>query len=95
MRLEDVIQRPLISEKTARQRELANEYCFAVHPGANKYLVREAIEKFFKVKVIAVHTLTMAAKRKRQKGRLGKISHWKKAIVRLREKETIQLFEGK
>lgn len=95
MRLEDVIQKPLLTEKAARQRERFNEYCFAVRTQANKYQIRAAIEKFFKVKVVSVRTLTMGGKLKRSGRRLGQMSDWKKAFVRLREKETIQLFEGK
>lgn len=81
MRLTDVIQRPLVTEKATRQGEAANEYFFAVHAKANKHLIREAVEKLFKVKVVSVRTLSKPG--------------WKKAMVRLREKETIKLFEGK
>lgn len=95
MRLEDVIERPLITEKAAARAELANEYFFAVHRQATKTLVRHAVEKLFKVKVISVHTMTVPGKRRRFGRHIGKGSDWKKAIVKLKEKQKIELFEGK
>ena len=95
MRLEDVIGRLLITEKAAKQRELANEYFFAVNPKANKNLIREAVEKLFGVTVIAVRTLNRRGKHKRHGKNITKRPDWKKAIVRLKEKETIKMFEGK
>ncbi|MDO8494673.1 MAG: 50S ribosomal protein L23 [Deltaproteobacteria bacterium] len=95
MRVEDVIQRPLVTEKAARQTEKANEYLFAVHPRATKGMIREAVETLFKVNVVSVHTTTMPGKYKRVGKHFGKTTDWKKAYVRLKEKETIQIFEGK
>ena len=95
MRLEDVIQRVLITEKAAKQRELANDYYFAVTPKANKNLIREAVEKLFGVTVIAVHTMNRLGKHKRRGKNSTKRPDWKKAIVRLKEKDTIKMFEGK
>lgn len=95
MRIEEVIQRPLVSEKAARQTEKANEYFFAVHPKANKYLIRQAVERLFGVHVVAVHTMNRQGKSKRFGKQTGKMSDWKKACIRLREKETIKIFEGK
>lgn len=95
MRLEEVIQRLLITEKAAKQRELANEYFFAVHAKANKSLIREAVEKLFGVTVIGVRTMSVHGKKKKQGRFISRRSDWKKAIVRLKEKETIKAFEGK
>ena len=95
MRLEDIIQKPLVTEKGSRQAEKVNEYLFAVHPGATKGMIREAVEKLFKVNVVAVHTTIMPGKYKRVGKHFGKTNDWKKAYVRLKEKETIQIFEGK
>lgn len=94
MRLEDVIQRPLVTEKAARQMARANEYFFAVHDRANKHLIRQAVEHFFGVHVISVRTMTVRGKWKRLGRGRAKAGDWKKAMVRLQEKETIKIFEG-
>lgn len=94
MKLEEVIQRPLVTERGAKGREAANEYFFAVHPKADKNLIREAVEKLFNVKVLSVRTMNVLGKFKRVGKGIGRKPDWKKAIVRLREKETIKLFEG-
>ncbi len=95
MRLDQVIQRLLITEKATRQREQANEYFFAVHLRANKNLIREAVETLFGVTVIGVRTMNMQGKKKKQGRFIARRPDWKKAIVRLKEKETIKAFEGK
>ena len=94
MRLEDVTQKPLITEKAAKQREVANEYFFAVHPQADKNMIRLAVEKLFGVKVIGVYTMHRRGKEKMFGRRRGRTSDWKKAIVKLRAKDTIKVFEG-
>lgn len=94
MRLEEVIQRPLITEKGAKQREKANEYFFAVHPKADKNMIRLAVEKLFGVKVLHVYTMNVTGRTKRVGAKVAKMSDWKKAIVKLAEKETIKAFEG-
>ena len=94
MRLEDVIIKPLITEKGTLQKEKMNEYFFAVDPRANKYLIREAVETIFKVHVVGIWTMNMEGKRKRVGRHFGKTNPWKKAIVRLKEKETIKIFEA-
>lgn len=90
-----MIQRPLITEKAAKQREAVNEYFFAVHPKADKNLIRLAVEKLFGVKVIGVKTMNVAGRYKRFGNRTGQTPDWKKAIVRLKEKQTIKALEGK
>lgn len=94
MRLEDVIQKPLITEKAAKQKEAANEYFFAVAPDATKILIRQAVEKLFKVKVLRVHTMMPHPKKKRVGKFFGRVPAWKKAIVTLKEGEAIKIFEG-
>lgn len=94
MKPENVIIKPLITEKGTRQQEKANEYLFAVDPKANKYQIREAVETIFSVNVVGVWTSNMEGKRKRVGRHIGKTRPWKKAIVRLKEKETIKIFEG-
>lgn len=95
MRIQDVIRRPLITEKTTLQRELANTYSFEVAAGANKVEVRKAVESQFKVKVAEVRIANMHGKERRQGRFVGRQPDWKKAIVRLAEGEKqIEFFEG-
>ena len=98
LRLEEVIRRPLITEKNTWLME-QNQYTFEVHPDANKLQVREAVEATFSVKVKAVNTLNVKPKKKaryvrRGAGRIhGATAQWKKAIVTLQPGEHIDLFE--
>lgn len=95
MKVLDVLQRPLITEKAARCQQTANEYCFQVHPKANKHQIRRAVEQLFQVHVVGVKTLTVPGKRKKAGRYVAQSSDWKKAIVKLHEKDTIKMFEGK
>ncbi|MCB9506813.1 MAG: 50S ribosomal protein L23 [Myxococcales bacterium] len=90
-RLYDVIKRPLQTEKTVAAGE-HNKYAFEVALDANKFSVREAVEKLFDVKVTEVHTAVMPGKRKRFGRTFGKRSNWKKATVTLAEGDKIDLF---
>ncbi len=95
MRIQDVIRRPVITEKTTLQRELANTYAFEVAMGANKIEVRRAVETQFKVKVAEVRIARMYGKERRQGRWSGRRPDWKKAYVRLAEGEKpIEFFEG-
>lgn len=98
LRLEEVIRRPLITEKNTWLME-KSQYTFEVHPDANKIQIREAVEETFSVKVKAVNTLNVKPKKKsrfvrRGAGRIfGATKGWKKAIVTLQPDEHIDLFE--
>lgn len=98
LRLEEVLRRPLITEKNTWLME-QNQYTFEVHPDANKIQIREAVQATFSVKVKAVNTLNVKAKKKsryvrRGAGRIrGASPGWKKAIVTLHPGEHIDLFE--
>ena len=89
-----IIKRPLVTEKSTRLKEAANQIAFVVDPRANKIQIRQAVEKLFKVKVKAVRTMNLVGKRKRMGRFLGWKSDWKKAIVTLQEGERIEFFEG-
>ncbi len=89
-----IIKRPLITEKSNRQKEEANQIGFVVDPKATKIEIRQAVEKLFKVKVRRVHTMNLVGKRKRMGRFLGWKSDWKKAIVTLKEGDRIEFFEG-
>ena len=88
-----IIVRALITEKGSILREKGNKYIFHVDSGANKIEVKHAIEKIFSVHVTNVRTMIVAGKEKRLGRFSGHRPDWKKAVVSLREGETIELFE--
>lgn len=86
-----VIRKVQITEKGTSLQGL-NKYLFEVHPDANKVDVRRSVEKLFKVKVTAVNTMTYRGKRKRERTvRYGKRSDWKRAVVTLKEGDSIEM----
>ncbi|MCQ2611926.1 MAG: 50S ribosomal protein L23 [Treponema sp.] len=93
MKYNDVLIKPVISEKASALRE-QNKYVFVVHPEATKTDVKEAVKKLFNVKVISCTTINVMGKEKRLRGRPGLTSAYKKAIVRVADGETIKVFEG-
>ena len=95
MRIEDVIRRPLLTEKSTIQRETSETYAFIVAPSANKVEVRRAVEAQFKVKVAEVRIANMHGKWRRYGRFIGQRPDWKKAYVRLAKGEkSIEFFEG-
>jgi large subunit ribosomal protein L23 len=98
LRLEDVIRRPLITEKNTILMELG-QYSFEVAPEANKFQIKAAVEQTFNVSVRAVNTLNVKPRKKsrtasRRGGRIeGTQAGWKKAIVTLAPGERIDVFE--
>jgi large subunit ribosomal protein L23 len=91
---QDVVKRPLITEKSERGRETDQHYAFEVHRDATKIQVKNAVEKLFGVHVVAIRTAISRGKNKRVGRSIGRRPNWKKAVVTLREGETISLFEG-
>lgn len=89
-----MIVRPVITEKTTLMRGKDNKYCFEVAAGANKQEVKTAIEKLFKVKVEGVNVMNVLGKFRRVRGKLGKKSNWKKAIVTLKEGDKIAVLSA-
>jgi large subunit ribosomal protein L23 len=92
--LHRTIVRPLITEKSSAAYQDRQEYTFEVHPDASKPQIRSAIEQLFGVKVTGVWTSNQRGKEKRMGKTVGKRPNWKKAIVKLREGDTIEIFEG-
>ena len=87
----EVIIRPVISEHSYVMME-NNTYTFEVATDSNKIEIAQAIEKIFDVKVIKVNTLNVKSKPKRQRYVEGRTRTWKKAMVTLKEGDTIELF---
>ena len=90
----EIIRRPLITEKTNIQKEIANQLTFEVDRRANRIEIKRAIETAFKVRVASVQTMQVKGKVKRRGRNLGKRRDWKKAIVTLMPGERIDFFEG-
>jgi len=82
-RLMKVLLGPLVSEKTTRAAELANQVVFKVSPDATKPEIKQAVEMLFEVKVDGVTVSNVRGKVKRSGQTLGKRKNWKKAYVRL------------
>ena len=94
MRVQDVIVRPLITEKSTELRDEKNVVAFEVDRRANKIQVKEAVEAQFKnVKVSDVRIANVHGKVRRQGRFVGRRPDWKKAYVRLSSGQ-IDLFEG-
>jgi large subunit ribosomal protein L23 len=88
-----VIIRPVVSEKTYVLAE-AGKYTFRVNDRAHKTQIRQAIESLFDVKVVEVRTSSVKSKPKRRGHTSGRSRQWKKAIVQVREGDTIPIFRG-
>jgi large subunit ribosomal protein L23 len=90
----EIIRRPVITEKTSIQKEIANQLTFEVDRRANRIEIKRAIETAFKVRVASVQTMQVKGKVKRRGRNIGKRRDWKKAIVTLMPGERIDFFEG-
>jgi large subunit ribosomal protein L23 len=89
----EVLLAPVVSEKSYSLIE-DRKYSFRVHADAHKTQVRQAVEQLFGVKVVKVNIVMVKPKPKRRNFIKGSRPGWKKAIVQLREGETIDIFEG-
>lgn len=87
MNANEIIRRPLVTEKSTLLREAGNIIAFEVSPKANKIQVKDAVEELFKVKVEEVRLFNVRGKMKRMGRYEGKRRDWRKAYVRLKEGE--------
>lgn len=91
----NVLQYPILSEKTSMQQESANQYVFCVDVNANKMEIQRAVEALKKdIKVESVRTQVIRGKVKRIGASHGKRPNWKKATVRLKQGQTLDLLEA-
>ena len=88
-----VIIRPVVSEKSYVL-ATAGKYTFRVHTDAHKTQIKQAIEQLFDVDVVEVRTSSVPSKPKRRGYTSGRTREWKKAIVQVREGESIPIFQG-
>lgn len=87
-----IIKRPLVTEKTTYQMNELAKYAFEVDPRASKDDIKRAVETLYKVKVVGVNTQVRKGKMKRLKYGYVQESPVKRAIVKLREGDAIELF---
>ena len=87
-----VIVRPVVTEKTTDMGE-SNKFVFEVARAANKVEIKQAVERFFGVKVVDVRTMNMKGKPKRLGRHEGMRAGWKKAIVTVGDGEKIDIFD--
>lgn len=94
MRIDQLILRPVVTEKSTMLRNKYNKYTFIVHKNANKISVQDAIKNLFDVTPIKVNIINIRGKKKRVRYKLGYTSSYKKAVITLKQGEKIGIFEG-
>ena len=90
----NIILRPLVTEKSTDKLEREGAYSFVVARDANKVEIAQAVETLFGVKVRDVRTMQYRGKERRLGRHVGHRNAWKKAVVKLRDGDTIEIFEG-
>ncbi|MCF8001109.1 MAG: 50S ribosomal protein L23 [Halanaerobiales bacterium] len=90
----DVLIKPVITENSMLKMEENNTYTFKVAKNSNKIQIRNAVEEIFDVKVDNVNTMNMRGKKRRLGRNEGRTASWKKALVKLAEGDSIEIFEG-
>ena len=89
-----IIIRPVVSEKSYVL-ATAGKYTFRVHPDAHKTQIKQAVEALFDgVKVLEVRTASVPSKPRRRGFTSGRTREWKKAVVQVREGDSIPIFQG-
>jgi len=93
MDLTTVIEKPVITEKSIKE-VAEHNYTFLVDKKANKNQIAKAIGKIFKVNVLNVRTIKLSGKTKRvgKKGKVKKFSDKKKAIIKIKSDQKIDIF---
>jgi large subunit ribosomal protein L23 len=87
---QEIVKRPILTERSTDLGERLNQIVFEVHLHANKYQVRDAVEYIYPdIKVTKVRTSIIPGKLKRRGKSIGKRSNWKKAIVSLRKDDVV------
>jgi|ERR1700733_5848545 large subunit ribosomal protein L23 len=96
MKLSDVLVKPILTEKANAQQDKLRRYAFRVDRKANKLEIKKAVEEFYGVTVVNVNTSVVPAKNKTRFTKAGYVQGrkpaYKKALVTVREGETIDLY---
>ncbi len=89
---------PIVTEKANTISEKTNRYSFKVSPEANKYQIKDAVEKLYDVKVVSVSTMNYDGKKKQRYTKAGlirgKVAAFKKAVVTVAEGQTIDFYSN-
>lgn len=88
----EIVKSVRLTEKGTRQSADSNQYTIVADPRASKVQIRQAVQELFKVKVLAVNTLRVRGKARRQRtAQAGRAPSWKKALVTLKDGDKISL----
>lgn len=87
----DIVRRAIVTEKSTTMQSMRNQFTFEVARSANKIEVKKAIETLFSVKVVKVNMLGVPGKARRAFGRPGETRPWKKAVVTLKQGDSIDI----
>ena len=94
----EIMIKPIVTEKATKLSEKLNRYTFRVSPEANKYQIKDLVEKIYGVNVKSVNTANMRANRKQRWTKSGLLrgttARWKKAYVTVAEGQTIDFFSN-
>ncbi len=82
-----VVQKPVMTEKSLDAKERARTLCFRVHHDATKAEIKQAVQAIFKVKIESVRTALFEGKMRRRGRTFGLRPHWKKAFIKLKAGE--------
>jgi large subunit ribosomal protein L23 len=92
----EILQKPILTEKASALTEKANRFTFRVDPRANKLQIKSAIEEMYGVSIESVNTMVVQGKAKSRNTKAGLVTgrspKYKKAIVTLKEGETIDYY---
>ena len=94
MKNDQIIIKPIMTEKSTMLKDNYNKYSFIVHKNANKILIKNAIKSLFDVNPLNVNIINVRGKKKRVRYKFGYTSSYKKAIVTLKKGDKIGIFEG-
>lgn len=92
--LHRIVVKPLITEKSSAAWQNRGEYVFEVHPDATKSQIREALKQRFGVTAVSVRTIQMRRNAVARAQTRGVTPRWKKAIVTLKDGDSLAVFEG-
>ena len=91
-RIDNIILRPLLTEKASMLQEAQNTYAFEVDKGSSKIEIKQAVQALFGVQVTKVCTQVVRGKNKRFGRYYGKRSNWKKAFVTVAEGDALDFY---
>ncbi len=89
--LHNIIIRPILSEKSTQLRDASNIYCLQVATNATKSDIKEALKKIYNVSMIKCSLVNVQGKKKRRRFIEGRTNNWKKAYVRLKEGDKLDI----